>query len=51
MNREMVISLYTIIAPCSSQKYNPLNPFPTRNTQFRNFLIIRLLLNYGLRVG
>ncbi|EOH1342379.1 site-specific integrase [Citrobacter freundii] len=51
MNREMVISLYTIIAPCSSQKYNPLNPFPTRNTQLRNFLIVRLLLNYGLRIG
>nr|WP_224552650.1 site-specific integrase [Pectobacterium versatile] len=51
MTREMVVSLYRIIAPCSTQKHNPLNPFPLGNIQFRNFLIVRLLLNYGLRVG
>ena len=27
------------------------NPFKNRPTQFRNFLIIHLMLNYGLRVG
>lgn len=47
----MVVSLYGIIAPSSAQKVNPLNPFPLGHLQFRNFLIIRLLLNYGLRIG
>ena len=47
----MVLSLYGIIAPSSAQKHNPLNPFPSGHLQFRNFLIIRLLLNYGLRIG
>ncbi|HBN0160171.1 TPA: site-specific integrase, partial [Escherichia coli] len=39
------------ITPSSAQKHNPLNPFPSGHLQFRNFLIIRLLLNYGLRTG
>ncbi|WP_262349032.1 hypothetical protein [Enterobacter asburiae] len=47
----MVVSLYGIIAPSSPQKHNPLNPFPFGYLQFRNFLIVRLLLNYGLRIG
>lgn len=47
----MVVSLYGIIAPSSTQKHNPLNPFSSGHLQFRNFLIIRLLLNYGLRIG
>lgn len=51
MTSEMVVSLYRIIAPCSTQKFNPLNPFPLGDIQFRNFLIVRLLLNYGLRIG
>ncbi|WP_370451458.1 site-specific integrase [Buttiauxella sp. B2] len=40
-----------IIAPCSTRKHNLLNPFPSGYIQFRNFLIVRLLLNYGLRIG
>lgn len=51
MSMEMVISLYKIIIPCSQQKNNPRNPFPQGFIQFRNYLIVRLLLNYGLRVG
>ncbi|MCE7721105.1 site-specific integrase [Escherichia albertii] len=51
MTSEMMVSLYRIIAPCTVQKHNPLNPFPAGNIQYRNFLIIRLLLNYGLRIG
>ncbi len=51
MTSEMVVSLYNIIAPCSARKHNPLNPFPSGHIQFRNFLIVRLLLNYGLRIG
>ncbi|MGT7535885.1 hypothetical protein ACRW2I_22975, partial [Escherichia coli] len=47
----MVLSLYGIITPSSAQKHNPLNPFPSGHLQFRNFLIIRLLLNYGIRTG
>ncbi|MEL0577520.1 site-specific integrase [Pectobacterium punjabense] len=51
MNSDMVICLYRIITPCSARKFNPLNPFPSGDLQFRNFLIVRLLLNYGLRIG
>ncbi|CNB72020.1 putative integrase/recombinase [Yersinia intermedia] len=51
MTNAMVASLYGIIAPSSTQKHNPLNPFPSGHIQFRNFLIVRLLLNYGLRIG
>ncbi|HDX8999220.1 hypothetical protein FML17_17685 [Klebsiella michiganensis] len=29
----------------------PQNPFPAGEIQLRNFLICRLLLNYGLRVS
>ncbi|HCI7802169.1 TPA: site-specific integrase, partial [Escherichia coli] len=47
----MVLSLYGILTPSSAQKHNPLNPFPSGHLQFRNFLIIRLLLNYGIRTG
>src|SRR5690606_16626167 len=28
-----------------------LNPFKTNDTQLRNFIIVHLMLNYGLRVG
>ncbi|QIZ53215.1 site-specific integrase [Dickeya zeae] len=51
LTNAMVASLYGIIAPSSVQKHNPLNPFPFGYLQFRNFLIVRLLLNYGLRIG
>ncbi|HBV3592849.1 TPA: site-specific integrase [Klebsiella pneumoniae] len=51
MTVEMVTSVYKIITPCSSGKFNELNPFPYGRIQLRNFLIVRLLLNYGLRVG
>jgi integrase len=51
LTNDMVFSLYQIIAPSSLKKVNTLNPFPLGRIQFRNFLIIRLLLNYGLRVS
>lgn len=51
MTFEMVASVYRIITPVSSKQPNKLNPFPIGNIQLRNFLIIRLLLNYGLRVS
>ncbi|ECI3511506.1 site-specific integrase [Salmonella enterica subsp. arizonae] len=51
MTVEMVTSVYKIITPCSSGNLNVLNPFPYGRIQLRNFLIVRLLLNYGLRVG
>ncbi len=51
MTADMVMSMYKIITPSSSRKTNLLNPFPTGNIQFRNFLIVRLLLNYGLRIS
>jgi len=47
----MVRAVYEIIAPNTGSKTNPLNPFPAGEIQFRNFLIVRLLLNYGLRIS
>lgn len=45
------MAFYQIITPGSISKKNPLNPFPAGEIQLRNFLICRLLLNYGLRVS
>ena len=47
----IVRAVYEIIAPNTGSKTNPLNPFPAGEIQFRNFLIVRLLLNYGLRIS
>lgn len=47
----MVRAVYEIIAPNTGIKTNPLNPFPASEIQVRNFLIVRLLLNYGLRIS
>lgn len=51
INNEMVQVLYLIISPSYSKRHNNLNPFKFKNVQLRNFLIIHLMLNYGLRVG
>ncbi len=51
LTAEMVVAFYQIITPSSASKINPLNPFPYGEIQLRNFLICRLLLNYGLRVS
>lgn len=51
LTTEMVMKLYQVIVPSSDSKQNPLNPFPPGEIQLRNFLICRLLLNYGLRVS
>ncbi|WMS87892.1 site-specific integrase [Pleionea litopenaei] len=51
LSREMVAEIYRIIQPDNLKKKNNLNPFKRKDIQLRNFLIIRLLLNYGLRVG
>jgi integrase len=51
MTSDMVMSVYKIITPNSIGNTNILNPFPTGNIQLRNFLIVRILLNYGLRIS
>ncbi|MGL9721901.1 MAG: integrase [Symbiopectobacterium sp.] len=48
---EVVRIFYEIIRPSSRSRPNPINPFPIGEIQFRNYLICRLLLNYGLRVS
>lgn len=48
---DMLKDLYKVIAPSKSTLINPLNPFKLHDAQFRNFLIVHLMLNYGLRVG
>lgn len=44
-------SLYEIALPSTKNKNNSKNIFKDSSTQLRNFLIIHLLLNYGLRVS
>lgn len=51
LTAEMIMAFYQIITPGSISKKNPFNPFPAGEIQLRNFLICRLLLNYGLRVS
>ncbi len=48
---DMLKDLYKVIAPSKSTLINPLNPFKLHDAQFMNFLIVHLMLNYGLRVG
>nr|WP_315298828.1 site-specific integrase [Raoultella terrigena] len=51
LTTDMVRKFYEVIRPGSSSNPNPINPFPAGEIQFRNYLICRLLLNYGLRVS
>lgn len=51
LTADMLKDLYKIIAPSNSTLINSLNPFKMHDAQFRNFLIVHLMLNYGLRVG
>lgn len=51
MTDDMVKNVYRIVVPSSKNKHSVLNPFPSGFIQFRNYLIMRLMLNYGLRVG
>ena len=46
LTEEMKEALYSIISPKAPE---PL--FKSKNAQLRNFLIVHLLLNYGLRTG
>ena len=51
LNNEMIVMLYKIIRPDQSAKINIDNPFSTKSHQLRNFLMVHLMMNYGLRVG
>lgn len=51
LTNEMIVMLYKIIRPDQTAKINIDNPFSTKSHQLRNFLIVHLMMNYGLRVG
>ncbi|MDV2442006.1 site-specific integrase [Acinetobacter gerneri] len=51
LTNEMVVMLYKIIRPDQAANINKDNPFSTKSHQLRNFLIVHLMMNYGLRVG
>ncbi|KQC98386.1 site-specific integrase [Acinetobacter soli] len=51
LNNEMIIMLYKIIRPDQIANINTDNPFSTKSHQLRNFLMVHLMMNYGLRVG
>lgn len=46
LTEEMKVALYSIISPKA-----PETLFKSKDAQLRNFLIVHLLLNYGLRTG
>jgi len=47
----MIKDLFKILRPTTNKQHNPDNPFKRVETQFRNYIILRLLINYGLRIG
>lgn len=51
LTNEMMVRLYKIIRPDQTASINTENPFSTKSHQLRNFLIVHLMMNYGLRVG
>lgn len=51
LNNEMIVMLYKIIRPDLTANINIDNPFSTKSHQLRNFLMVHLMMNYGLRVG
>ncbi|WP_151803401.1 site-specific integrase [Acinetobacter guillouiae] len=51
LNNEMIVMLYKIIRPDRTANINIDNPFSTKSHQLRNFLMVHLMMNYGLRVG
>ena len=51
LDNNMLLKLYEIIRPDQANKVNLHNPFKIKSHQLRNFLIVHLMLNYGLRVG
>lgn len=51
LTNEMMVMLYKIIRPDQTASTNTENPFSTKSHQLRNFLIVHLMMNYGLRVG
>lgn len=51
LNNEMVVVLYKIIRPDQIANVNIDNPFSKKSHQLRNFLIVHLMINYGLRIG
>lgn len=51
LTNEMVAMLYKIIRPDQTANINTDNPFSTKSHQLRNFLMVHLMMNYGLRVG
>ncbi|WP_447506088.1 tyrosine-type recombinase/integrase [Acinetobacter pittii] len=51
LDNNMLYKLYDVIRPDQMNKVNLNNPFKNKSHQLRNFLIVHLMLNYGLRVG
>uniref|UniRef100_A0A486XW65 Site-specific recombinase, phage integrase family n=1 Tax=Rheinheimera sp. BAL341 TaxID=1708203 RepID=A0A486XW65_9GAMM len=51
MTSEMVYDLFSLLKPSTIKEENAINPFTNKKVQFRNFIIFRLLLNYGLRIS
>ena len=47
----MIKDLFKILRPTTIKQPIPDNPFKRVETQFRNYLALRLLINYGLRIA
>lgn len=51
LTNQMTVDLFELLRPSTAKQPNKNNPFKKSQSQFRNFLIYRLLINYGLRVS
>ncbi len=51
LDRIQVEKIKEVLRPSTHHRPNPLNPWKSHNVQVRNYLIIILMLEYGLRRG
>lgn len=51
LTKNMIEDLFSLIKPSTKNEENLANPYGNKKVQFRNFLIFRLLINYGLRIS
>jgi integrase len=51
LTSEQVKDLLLLVKPSSNSHINHFNPFESINLQYRNYIIIKILLSYGLRIA
>ena len=51
IDKDLLDKILNIVKPSSKLTANPMNPWKRPHIQLRNYIIISLLANYGLRIG